>query len=219
MLPPLWPCPWVMLTPELRSTGEPCCSAGRLTATPMAKIANIAANTIQACRRAATIFPNMNTCAAGISRIGQHLEEVREPVRVLERDGGVRVVEAAAVRPQLLDRDLRARPGRARSSGARPGASSRSRGRRRSATTPCEIEDRAASDDRERQQDVDERAVEVDPEVAERRSSSGARGRARLRRGRPSRPRRRRSSAPRARPSASGTTSCTRRRSTASSCW
>ena len=28
-------------------------------------------------------------------------------VRVLERDGGVRVVEAAAVRPELLDRDLR----------------------------------------------------------------------------------------------------------------
>ena len=36
---------------------------------PSAKTANIAANTIQACRRARTIFPNMNTCAAGMSRI------------------------------------------------------------------------------------------------------------------------------------------------------
>ena len=58
-----------MFTPESRSTAEPCCSAGRLTATPIAKTANIATNTIQACRRANTIFPNMNTCAAGISRI------------------------------------------------------------------------------------------------------------------------------------------------------
>ena len=69
MLPPLWPCPCVMLTPESRSTCEPCCSAGRATATPIAKTANIAAKTIQAWRRASTIFPNMNTCAAGISRI------------------------------------------------------------------------------------------------------------------------------------------------------
>ena len=28
MLPPLWPCPCVMFTPESRSTCEPCCSAG-----------------------------------------------------------------------------------------------------------------------------------------------------------------------------------------------
>ncbi len=39
------------------------------TVTPIANTANIAASTIQACLRAATIFPNMNTCAAGISRI------------------------------------------------------------------------------------------------------------------------------------------------------
>ena len=32
-------------------------------------MANIAAKTIQAWRRASTILPNMNTCAAGISRI------------------------------------------------------------------------------------------------------------------------------------------------------
>ena len=69
MLPPLWPLPCVMFTPEARSTCEPCCSAGSATPTPIANIANIAANTTQACRRASTILPNMNTCAAGISRI------------------------------------------------------------------------------------------------------------------------------------------------------
>ena len=69
-----------MFTPELRSTCEPCCSAGRLTATPIAKTANIAANTAQACRRASTIFPNMNTCAAGISRIASISMKFESPV-------------------------------------------------------------------------------------------------------------------------------------------
>ena len=89
-------------------------------------------------------------------------------VRVLERDGRVRVVEAAAVRAELLDRDLRrGRAARDRLL-ARPRASSRSRARRTSATTPCETSTTARIE-RERQQDVDERPVEVDPEVAERR--------------------------------------------------
>ena len=94
----------MMLTPELRSTDEPCCWAGRLTATPMAKIANIAANTIKARRRAATILPNMNTCRLGSKQDRQHLEETGEPVRVLEGDRGVRVVERAylVVPEQLL---------------------------------------------------------------------------------------------------------------------
>ena len=35
----------------------------------MANITNIAVSTIHACLRASTIFPNMNTWAAGISRI------------------------------------------------------------------------------------------------------------------------------------------------------
>ena len=38
-------------------------------ATPIAKIANIAAYTIHAWRRARTILPNMKTWPAGISRI------------------------------------------------------------------------------------------------------------------------------------------------------
>jgi hypothetical protein len=69
MFPPLWPCPCVMLTPEARSTGDACCSAGYATPTPIANIANIAAKIIQACRRASTMRPNMKICATGISRI------------------------------------------------------------------------------------------------------------------------------------------------------
>ena len=47
--------------------------------TPIAKTANIAASTIQACRRAATIRPNMNTCAAGISRIASSSRKFVSP--------------------------------------------------------------------------------------------------------------------------------------------
>ncbi len=68
-----------MFTPELRSTCEPCCSAGRFTATPIANTASIAANTIQPCRRARTIFPNMNTCPAGISRIASISKKFERP--------------------------------------------------------------------------------------------------------------------------------------------
>ena len=42
MLPPLWPWPWVMFTPEARRTCEPCCSAGSATAMPITVIASIA---------------------------------------------------------------------------------------------------------------------------------------------------------------------------------
>ncbi len=121
MLPPDWPRPCVMLTPEFAEHLRAVLLGreGR-RATPTAKIANIAAKTIHACRRASTIFPNMKTCAAGISRIESISRKFVSAVRVLERDGRVRVVEAAAVRPELLDRDLRARPGRARSSACAP---------------------------------------------------------------------------------------------------
>ena len=79
MLPPLWPLPCVMFTPELRSTAEPCCSAGRLIPTPMMNTTSIAASTIDACRRAPTIFPNMNTCAVGISRIASSSKKFEIP--------------------------------------------------------------------------------------------------------------------------------------------
>ena len=38
MLPPDWLALFVMFTPELRSTAEPCCSAGNAMETPIAKI-------------------------------------------------------------------------------------------------------------------------------------------------------------------------------------
>ncbi len=95
----------------------------------------------------------------------QHLEEVREPGRVLERHRGVRVEEAAAVRAELLDdllggdrteRDLL--------------ADARRRGHRR--VVPERLDhalrgehDRA--DDRDRQQHVEQRARQVDPEVSD----------------------------------------------------
>jgi hypothetical protein len=69
MFPPLWPSPAAMFTPESRSTCEPCCSAGRITAIPIRNIASIAPKIGSACLRAFTIRPNMNTCAAGIRRI------------------------------------------------------------------------------------------------------------------------------------------------------
>ena len=95
----------------------------------------------------------------------QHLEEVGQTVRVLERHGRVRVVEAAAVRPELLDRDLRrSRPARDRLLRALE---------RRRRRMPVEgLDDTLRDqdhrqDDRERQQDVDAGAVEVLPEVAD----------------------------------------------------
>ena len=107
----------------------------------------------------------MKTCAAGISRIDEHLEEVREPVRVLERDGRVRVVEAAAVRAELLDRDLRGdRAARDRLMRALQ----RRRGRVTVERLRHALPDQQHGEhDRERQKDVDERPVEVAPEVPE----------------------------------------------------
>ena len=58
-----------MLTPEARSTCEPCCSAGNAIPTPTTNSTSIAARTATAWRRASTIFPNMKTWPAGISRI------------------------------------------------------------------------------------------------------------------------------------------------------
>ena len=57
----------------------------------------------------------------------QHLEEVGERRRVLERVGGVGVEEAAAVGAELLDRLLRGDRAHGRASASRPRAWSRSR--------------------------------------------------------------------------------------------
>ena len=95
------------------------------------------------------------------------LEQVRERIRVLERVGGVRVVEAAAVRSEFLDRLLR-RDGTARDRlRARPARWSTSRASLKFCTTPCETQhDRR--DERDRQQDADRGSDEVRPEVADR---------------------------------------------------
>ena len=69
-----------MFTPESRSTCEPCCSAGSAIATPIANIANIAPKIGQAWRLAFTMRPNMNTCAAGISRIASISRKFVKPV-------------------------------------------------------------------------------------------------------------------------------------------
>ena len=69
-----------MFTPDARSAAEPCCSAGRLTPIPITKTMNIAANTAQPCRGDSTIFPNMNTCAAGMSRIASISMKFERPV-------------------------------------------------------------------------------------------------------------------------------------------
>ncbi len=95
----------------------------------------------------------------------QHLEEVREAVRVLERHCGVRVVVPAAVRPQLLDRDLRC-DGTAGDRLVRPLQRRRRRVRVEGLRHTLRDEQHT-EDDREGQQDVDERAIEVAPEVPE----------------------------------------------------
>ena len=138
MLPPLWPSSAAMSTPELRSTCEPCCSSGQQDRHTDHEHGEHGGEDADALRGIApTIFPNMKTCAAGMRRIASTREEVGDAVRVLERDGRVRVVEAAAVRPELLDRDLRCGRARARSPAARPRASSPWRGRRTSGRRPA----------------------------------------------------------------------------------
>ncbi len=94
-----------------------------------------------------------------------HLDEVRELGRVLEREGAVDVEEAAAVGAELLDRDLRC--------GRPPGEGLIESAQAGEADIGREVLDHALGDQdqgpdrRERQQDVEERAGDVPPEVAE----------------------------------------------------
>ena len=165
MLPPLWPSPEAMLTPEARSTGEPCCSAA-------ATITE--AGDEQRChgREHRPRVPARDDHPPEHEHLGdrdqqqrEHLDEVREPVRVLERRRRVGVVEAAAVHREVLDRLLRGDgPARDRLRRALQRARRRMAVERLRHALPGE--DRC-QDERQGQQDVDERAVEVDPEVAE----------------------------------------------------
>ena len=95
----------------------------------------------------------------------QHLDEVREPRRVLERHRRVDVEEAAAVGPEQLDRLLRGD----RALGERllePGDGRDGRVVAEALQRPLR-EQEQASDHRQRQQDVEQHAGEVDVEVAQ----------------------------------------------------
>ncbi len=96
---------------------------------------------------------------------GEHLEEVRDAVRVLERDGRVRVEVATSVRAELLDGDLRG-------DGAARDRLLSALERRHGLVAGERLRDALGDeddreDDGERQEDVGERAIEVDPEVPE----------------------------------------------------
>ena len=96
----------------------------------------------------------------------EDLEQVREAIRVLERMGGVGVVEAAAVLSQLLDRLL----ARNRATGDRLGDTLHRRGVGEAVEV---LDDPLApeqdrDDDGDRQQHPDRAAREIDPEVADR---------------------------------------------------
>ena len=114
----------------------------------------------------------------------EDLEQVGEAVRVLERVRRVGVVGAAAVLAELLDRLL----ARDRAAGDRLGGALRpscaSVKPWRFWTTPW-LDEHERDDERERQQHADRAAREVDPEVADRAPSGGARSPGSARRRRP----------------------------------
>jgi hypothetical protein len=95
------------------------------------------------------------------------LEDVGDRVRVLERMGGVGVVEAAAVGAELLDGDLR------RNRSARHGLGDRAVDSRGDGAA-TEVLHQALRDEHEgeheteRQEDTNRATHEIDPEVAER---------------------------------------------------
>ena len=95
----------------------------------------------------------------------QHLDEVRERGRVLERHRAVHVEEAAAVGAQLLDRDLRG--GRAEREGLVGALEGRVGHVAAERLDHALRDEHERPDEGERQQDVEQRAGEVLPEVAE----------------------------------------------------
>ncbi len=93
------------------------------------------------------------------------LERVREPVRVLERHRRVHVEEAAAVRPELLDRLLRG--DRAAGERLREPADAVDAQVAAERLQDALRDQHDRGEERERQQHVEGRAEEVDPEVAD----------------------------------------------------
>ena len=154
-----------MFTPELRSTCEPCCSAGRLTADADREDREHRGEHHPAVPASRDHLPEHEDLSRRDQQDRQHLEEIRQAVRILEGVGRVRVVVPAAVRPELLHRDLR------RDRAARDrllSALKRRRRRVRVERLRYALRDQNRGEDHaERQQDVGQRPVEVDPEVAD----------------------------------------------------
>ena len=147
----------------------------------------------------------------------EHLHEVRQRRRVLERMRGIGVEEAAAVGAEHLDRDLRG--DRADRDGLL-GAFERRRldiGAERLRHALPDQEQRV--DDADRQQDVERAARDIDPEIADGAASTRARSRGSARPPARCRSRPTGSSGASGPASARDRTSCFRRRSSASWCW
>ncbi len=103
------------------------------------------------------------------------LDRVRQAVRVLERHRRVHVEEPAAVRPELLDRLLRGdRPARERLGGAAEGVDAEVAAERLQHALGDQDDRR---DERDREQHVEDRAEEVDPEVADQVTAAAVRER------------------------------------------
>ena len=141
----------------------------------------MAASTAQPWRVSLTIVAERVAEGGGDQQDREHLEEVRERRRVLERVRGVHVEEAAAVGAELLDRDLR---GRGPQREDLLGDAALPSGVRDRLVVLGQLDDRdlrvgakclhhalrdqdQREDDRERQQDVERGPGQVDPEVAD----------------------------------------------------
>ena len=124
------------------------------------------------CRRSPTARPKASTEATGISSSAQISRMLVQAFGILERMRGIGVHEAAAVGAELLDRLLaRHRPDRNGLLGAFERRRVDRTGQR---LRHAERDEDEREDDRDRQQDVENDAAHIDPEIADRR-----RGRAR----------------------------------------
>ena len=136
-----------------------------MTATATTNSVIIAPNTIQPWRRLLDHAPVHRGQRGRDGEDGEHLDEVREPRRVLERHRRVHVEEAAAVGAEQLDRLL---------AGDRPEEELLAAAREAGGvavpasvcTTPWDTSARPTSDG-ERQQHVEDRPQQVDVEDAE----------------------------------------------------
>ena len=197
--------------------GLPACSAGYATNTPIRNITDIAAEERPALPRVLDHVAERVGQARPERRRSGRSGQVRERRRALERVRRVGVEEAAAVRAQLLDGFLRRhRPLRDRL--RRAFDRLRHRVRMEVLNDALRAENKRG-DDGDRQQDVQRRAGQVHPEVADRARSPAGQSRGSARSRRRCRRRPTRSSARPAPPSAPDSSSWIRRCTTASSCW